>query len=276
MARILVIEDNPANLDLMVYLLEAFGHQPITARDGRAGLEAARGGPADLVLCDVQLPDIDGYEVARQIKSDSAMLGVPLVAVTAYAMVGDRDKVLAAGFDGYIPKPIIPETFMQEMEAYLRPDQRSILKQSPYTEGGSAQRPAAHATVLVVDDMQVNIDLLRGILEPSGYTVVASYPVREAVALAGRFPPDIIVSDLRMPGEDGYDLLRLVKGNPALTRIPIIIHSAWAFSHKEQAAVMALGAAEILPVPIEPLVLLEKVAACLKHNSIEMAALAER
>src|SRR5213592_3146354 len=112
MARILVIEDNPANLDLMVYLLQAFGHQPIQARDGLSGVEAARGGTADLILCDLQLPDIDGYEVARQIKSGSAGHAVPLVAVTAYAMVGDRNKVLAAGFDGYIPKPIIPETFV--------------------------------------------------------------------------------------------------------------------------------------------------------------------
>jgi two-component system cell cycle response regulator len=206
MARILVIEDNPANLDLMVYLLRAFGHQPIQARDGKSGLEASRDGTADLVLCDLQLPDIDGYEVARQIRSNTGMRGVPLVAVTAYAMVGDRNKVLAAGFDGYIPKPIIPEKFVQEMEAYLRPDQRSKRHQEPHETGGSALRPAARATVLVVDDLQVNIDLLRGILEPSGYTVVASYPVREAVSLAARFPPDIIVSDLRMPGDDGSRL----------------------------------------------------------------------
>lgn len=266
MARILLIEDNPTNLDLMVYLLQAYGHEPCQARDGRTGVEAARREQPDIILCDLQLPDIDGYEVARQIKGDPAVRSVPLVAVTAYAMVGDRDKALAAGFDGYIPKPIVPEKFVQQMEAYFRPDQRSIQQQAPHEEAGSSRLPPAYATVLVVGDVQVNIDLLRGILEASGYTVVAAYPVREAVAFARRTPPDVIVSDLRMPDEDGYALLRIVKADPALSSIPVIIHSAWVFSPKEQLAVLALGAARFVQVPIEPHLLLEEVEACLKNE----------
>jgi len=108
MARVLVIEDNPAYLELMVYLLKAFGHTPLTTRDGRSGLEAARRERPDLVLCDIQLPDMDGYEIVRQIRADPALSGLPLVAVTALAMVGDRAKALAAGFQGYIAKPLAP------------------------------------------------------------------------------------------------------------------------------------------------------------------------
>ena len=125
MAHILVIEDNPANMQLMVYLLNAFGHMPVEAMDGEAGLDAVHRQAPELILCDLQLPGIDGYEVARQIKLDPSLAAIPLVAVTAYAMVGDRDKVLAAGFNGYIPKPITPETFVAQMEAFLPPDKRS-------------------------------------------------------------------------------------------------------------------------------------------------------
>jgi CheY-like chemotaxis protein len=119
MARILVIEDNGDNMELMAYLLRAFGHMVQEAVEGEAGLKHARYGPFDLILCDLQMPGMDGYEVVRRMKEN--LPSIPMVAVTAYAMVGDRDKVLAAGFDGYIPKPINPETFVGEIEAFLPP-----------------------------------------------------------------------------------------------------------------------------------------------------------
>ena len=125
MAKILVIEDNRANLDLMTYLLEAFGYTPLAATNGEQGLEMVRRQLPDLVICDIQMPDLDGYQVAQQLKNHPALRAIPLVAVTAYAMVGDRDKVLEVGFDGYIAKPINPETFVTEVEKFLHPKQRS-------------------------------------------------------------------------------------------------------------------------------------------------------
>ena len=104
-------------------MLKAFGHIPLEAPDGLSGLESVRRELPDLVLCDLQLPGIDGYEIARQVKSDPSLSSIPLIAVTAYAMVGDRDTVLAAGFDGYITKPITPELFVGQVEAFLKPDQ---------------------------------------------------------------------------------------------------------------------------------------------------------
>jgi two-component system cell cycle response regulator len=265
-ARILLIEDNPANLDLVVYLLQAFGHQPIEARDGRAGLAAAHREVPDLILCDLQMPELDGYEVARQLKQDSGLRGVPLLAVTAYAMVGDRDRILAAGFNGYIPKPIVPETFVQQIEAFLPPGQRSPQRTAPPAAAANTadQPPAPRATVLVVDDTLVNVDLLRGILEPSGYAVVAAYPVSQALAVARRSPPDVVVSDLRMPGADGYELLRQFQADPALRNIPVMIHSASAATPKEQALALALGAVKFVQRPIEPHLLLEALEACLR------------
>jgi CheY-like chemotaxis protein len=118
-SRILVIEDNPTNMELMTYLLKAFGHTTIVARDGEEGVDTALRTRPDLVLCDLALPKLDGFGVARRLKAEPSMNGVPLIAVTASAMVGDRDKVIAAGFDGYMSKPITPETFVSEVESYL-------------------------------------------------------------------------------------------------------------------------------------------------------------
>lgn len=119
MARILIIEDNSTNMQLMVYLLNAFGHTTLEVTDGEAGLVIALHEPVDIILCDLQIPGIDGYEVARRIKIEPRLRTIPVVAVTAYAMVGDRDKALSAGFDGYISKPINPELFTGEVEGFL-------------------------------------------------------------------------------------------------------------------------------------------------------------
>jgi two-component system cell cycle response regulator len=118
--RILVIEDNAANMELARYVLEAFGYTVSAAADGEIGLELACAEPPDLVICDLQLPGIDGIEVAKRLKAQPALSRVPLIAVTAYAMVGDRERVLAAGFDGYISKPIDPRTFGPQIAAFLK------------------------------------------------------------------------------------------------------------------------------------------------------------
>jgi len=118
--RMLVIEDNAANMELMTYLLTAFGHTVLSARTGEHGIDMALRTAVDVILCDIALPGIDGYAVARRLKDEPGLAGVPIVAVTASAMVSDRDKVVAAGFDGYITKPITPETFVAEVVDYAR------------------------------------------------------------------------------------------------------------------------------------------------------------
>jgi CheY-like chemotaxis protein len=118
-ARILIIEDNPANLGLMDYLLKYYGHEVLAALDGEAGLELARGGFPEIIICDIQMPKLDGFGVARALKADERLRHIPLVAITALAMVGDRERVLAGGFNGYISKPIEPQAFVAQVEAFL-------------------------------------------------------------------------------------------------------------------------------------------------------------
>jgi two-component system cell cycle response regulator DivK len=119
MKQILLIEDNEQNRYLLTYLLEKNGYQVHQARDGREGIElAGRIDPA-LILLDIHLPVMDGYAVARELRKTAALEHVPIVAVTSYAMVGDRERVLAAGCAGHIEKPIDPGTFVSQIRMYM-------------------------------------------------------------------------------------------------------------------------------------------------------------
>jgi two-component system cell cycle response regulator DivK len=116
---ILLIEDNAQNSYLTTFLLESQGLAVVSASDGAAGIELAKQSLPDLILLDIQLPMMDGYAVARALRAIESLQLTPIVAVTSYAMVGDREKCLAAGCNGYIEKPINPETFVAEVSTFL-------------------------------------------------------------------------------------------------------------------------------------------------------------
>lgn len=122
--RILVIEDNEQNLYLMRFLLENNGYEVEAAMDGRSGVQKANANPPLAILLDIQLPEMDGYAVAKALRSNAALKDVPIIAVTSYAMPGDREKVLEAGATDYIEKPIDPDTFLGRIRGYLKPDDR--------------------------------------------------------------------------------------------------------------------------------------------------------
>ncbi|MEX2583726.1 MAG: response regulator [Gemmatimonadota bacterium] len=116
---ILLIEDNVQNRYLTTYLLERSGYTVAAAEDGPSGIALAAAAAPDLILLDINVPVMDGYAVARKLRQLPETRRVPIVAVTSYAMAGDREKALAAGCDGYIEKPIDPETFVSEIEQML-------------------------------------------------------------------------------------------------------------------------------------------------------------
>lgn len=119
MASILIIEDSPANMKLAVLLVGSAGHTPLQASDARKGIDLARAEHPDLILMDMQLPDMDGMEATAILKSDERTRHIPVVALTASAMKGDRERMLAAGCDGYIEKPIDFASFVAEIKAVI-------------------------------------------------------------------------------------------------------------------------------------------------------------
>ncbi len=116
---ILLIEDNEQNRYLATFLLEKHGYTVVSASDGPMGIEMAGRVQPKAVLLDIQLPGMDGYAVARALRGNPALKNIPIIAVTSYAMPGDREKTIAAGCNGYLEKPINPETFVADIERFM-------------------------------------------------------------------------------------------------------------------------------------------------------------
>ncbi len=119
MAKILIIEDNEQNLYLETFILQKNGHEVIQARSGEAAIELAAQTLPDLILLDIQLPGMDGYTVAKELRKNARIANIPIIAVTSYAMTGDRERILAAGCTSYLEKPINPDTFHREITGFL-------------------------------------------------------------------------------------------------------------------------------------------------------------
>ncbi len=117
--KILIIEDNEQNLYLATFLLEKGGYEIVAARTGLEGLDLAANVRPAQILLDIQLPGMDGFEVLNRLRKNNALDDVPITAVTSHAMVGDRERCLAAGCNGYIEKPIDPDTFLRDVERHM-------------------------------------------------------------------------------------------------------------------------------------------------------------
>lgn len=121
--KLLIIEDNEQNFYMMRFLLEKNGFRVIGAENGREGIEKAMHHVPRAILLDIQLPEMDGYAVAAELKKHKELEKVPIIAVTSYAMVGDRERIIAAGATGYMEKPINPDTFVAEITSHLQKNQ---------------------------------------------------------------------------------------------------------------------------------------------------------
>lgn len=267
-ARILVIEDNPANIELMVYLLDASGYTTLTAGDGVQGLEVAARERPDLIVCDIQMPRMNGYDVARALKGDAGLRRIPLIAVTAFAMVGDQQKAIDAGFDGYVTKPIDPMTFATQLEAFLDPELRGSrpAPPAPTVDGGARPAPTG-ARILVVDNDLTNLELAASVLGYAGHSVITTSDADEALALALRQPPALIISDVCMPASrSGFEFIRKIKSHPALEHVPFVFITSTAMDEKSRREGLALGATDFLFRPVDTQVLLDVVDKCLRGN----------
>ncbi|MGF6183907.1 two-component system cell cycle response regulator [Massilia sp. UYP32] len=262
MARILIIEDNPANIELMSFLLGAYGHTPLSAADGPRGVAAARSERPDLIACDVNLPGMDGFAVLAALKTEPSLAGVPILAVTALAMAGDREKVLAAGFDGYVSKPIEPESFVAELEAFLaaapaaasapalqpasQPTSQPTSQPAAAAQSAPAPKPGAapaERTLLLVDDDRFMLGVLNDMLAGQPYRVLSACSGEEALEVLDHEAVEVILCDQAMPGMRGTEVLAraaarypktvrlMLSGQPDLTEIEAAIASGVADDH---------------------------------------------
>ena len=260
-ARILIIEDNPTNMELMVYLLTAFGYTPLMAVDGVSGVQTARETNPDLIICDIHLPKLDGYGVVAALKQDEQLRHVPVLAVTALAMVGDRERLLAAGFDGYIGKPIEPDTFVAELASFLPKGGAHI------AEAASAAR---RATILIVDDHVLNREFLITLLGYGGHRLIEAANGIEGLKMVHSERPDLVISDILMPNMDGYEFVTRLHSDPATAEVPVIFYTATDREREAIHMAETCGVRWVLPKPSDPDVILRTVHEALGMTEPEL------
>jgi two-component system cell cycle response regulator len=263
-AQILLVEDNPTSRDLLTYLLVAFGHDVVAAGSGEAALDRLSEMRPDLIICDLDLPGIKGYEIVHRLRIDPALATIPVVAVTAMAMVGEREKVLAAGFDGYLSKPIDPETFCGQLDRFMPAAQASMARGrttlAPATSRAAYAPPAV--TLLILDSIGRNGAMIRGLLAGMGFRLLSAADAPTALRLARSELPDLIVTDAPTNPALGCDLLRAARADLALTRTPFAYLTDCVRGAIEDAPADELGAV-IISRGLPPSELRRQILACL-------------
>lgn len=262
---LLVVDDNAINLSLIDYLLCSAGYSVRTAENGKAALDLLAGGlQVEAVLCDIQMPEMDGIELARRLRRDEALAGIPLIAVSALAMVGDRDRIMEAGFDGYLSKPIEPSSFVESL-THMLPGLRPANSAPERAQLPPMSAPAtAGVTILALDDVPANLELKRHLLVPLGYRVLTAESVAEALRLVRAEHPDLIISDVGMREGSGFDFIEAVKADESLRRIPFLFLSATHWDEGSRARAIQLGAECYLKRPIDADLLLAEIRRCLQ------------
>ena len=244
MARILIAEDSPDIRALIQMLLEAAGHDVIAVNDGRAVVAQAREARPDLILMDLSLPILSGWEATRQIRVEPYGAGIPILAVTAHAMQGDRERALAAGCDGFIPKPINEATFATRVASYL-----GTRSAAPVEPPGRGALPGSEpGRILVVDDHSELVLMIQADLEAGGHEVIVATGAASALELFEKHDRfDLCIIDV-MPGSDsGYTLTeRLTKRSAEY--VPVLLVTAGTID-RERA--YDAGADDFIGKPIE-------------------------
>lgn len=231
---ILIIEDNQLNLDMARDLLKRAGFQTLEAEDAHTGIRLAKEKQPNLILMDMHLPIINGYEASKLLKTDPVTQNIPIVGFTALAMEEDQKKAIEHGCLGVIAKPINVDRFAEMVTAYL-PVAGSVItmpKPTPEIVSEKVVTPTCIPPmsrcykVLVVDDRHQNRELLEDILKKMGQPSVSARNGQEALYLAKEENPDLILLDIMMPGMDGYEVFDRLKADPSTAEIPVIFVSA--------------------------------------------------
>jgi len=223
-ATILVIDDNAANLKLLGLLLSSQGYDVRTATCAQEAFELLKTTSPRLILIDIQLPDIDGLEVTRRLKADPATRQILIIAVTAYAMKGDREKAISAGCDGYVTKPIDTRALPKLIAEFLGEARGKPTHSPPGSEKDEVAGWASDRKPLVLvveDDPQMN-KFLTVALSRLCLTASAS-DGQEGIDRARAMNPDLILSDLMMPRVTGEQLVATLRSEPQFDAVPIVL-----------------------------------------------------
>ena len=290
MAHILLVEDNDLNRDMLSRRLRRRGHEVAIAVDGADAIAAVAAHPPDLILMDMSLPIMDGWEATKALKADNKTSHIPIIALTAHAMAGEREKALRVGCDDYDTKPVEIRRLIKKMDIFLgqgsSSPSRSLSPQSPspisFATPTAPYPPASPAslaplapsvssasppplapptrsdgtgTFLVVDDNVNNRDLLKRRLTRTGHVVMAVESGEAALEVLNPnhpnyHPVDMVLLDVMMPGMDGIETLQRIRQAYSQLQLPVIMVTA-KDSNQDMLRAFDLGANDYITKPID-------------------------
>ncbi|HKG23888.1 MAG TPA: response regulator [Blastocatellia bacterium] len=233
MAKILLVEDFPDIRKVLALLLAQSGHEVIEAENGQEGAERAREHHPDLILMDMSLPVMSGWDATRHIKSVPETSDIPIVALTAHALRGDRERAWEAGCDGFITKPIDDELLEHTIDQILSERRSGAETQQapgPGAQGSERARKSPERVlsihnehVLIIDENHESSTALAAELKAQGFRPSIAEGSRQALVIIESEPPDLIICDIDLPESNGYEIVKGIKRNPDLPFIPIIL-----------------------------------------------------
>lgn len=249
---VLVVEDNELNMKLVLALLKIGHYNALAATDAATGIQLAIEHVPDLILMDIQLPDMDGLSATRKLKGHPLTNAVPVIALTGFAMPEDEQKARAAGCDGYMSKPINIKTFLLTIDGFTQ-------KTGPLP---GKNKGGVTPLILIVDDDPLNVKLIDTLLSKE-YQTVKAFDGVEALEKVREKAPDLILLDIMMPNLDGYAVTRQLKNSSLTRNIPIIMITALDGAEDKAKGIEA-GADEFLNKPVNQTELKARVRSLLK------------
>lgn len=281
-ASILIVDDIPDNLRLLSQILTEQGYEVGKALNGQMALRAAQAAPPDLILLDINMPDMEGYEVCQRLKADERTQDIPVIFISALTEGWDRVKAFHAGGSGYITKPFKTEEVLVRVKnqlaiARLRSSRQELsINLPPEDITDQTQLPSSDRTdvpkrnILVVDDTPDNLRLLSTMLTEQGYEVGKALNGQIALRAAQTAPPDLILLDINMPNMNGYEVCEHLKADQRTQSIPVIFISAldevW-----DKVKAFKLGGVDYITKPFQAEEVLARVQTHLNIQALQNA-----
>jgi len=282
-AKILVVDDEPMIIQFYEAALGEQGYHVATAVDGRQALEKTREFQPDVILLDVVMPELNGFQVTERLKADPATAGIPIILVTGLGSIEDRVKGLEAGADDFLGKPFNLDELLVRVRSLvklkvlqdrLKQAEAASLLASPLPATPVVSpmpapfEPRRQPVVLVVEDDERIIKICSSVLGSGGYQVVSAPDGPGMFAAIEREAPDLIILDLMLPGMDGVEILAKIKEMPLARDVPVIILTAVG-DLKTKVKTLYIGADDYLVKPVSSLELLARVRANLRKHDYE-------
>ena len=280
-ARILVVDDEPQNLELMEAILQDAGYEVFPAAGGEEALALAHEKRPDVIILDLMMPGLSGFEVCARVKMDPQTGGIPVLFVTALNQIADKERALAVGGDDFLTKPVQCAELLARVEALLKVrhlnrdldralaylQELEMARHAPQVqEGGQGSRPSIGAPViLVVDDEPLIRQMFCDILHGAGYITHAAENGPQAVEIARKETIDVVLLDIMMPGMSGLDVL--AKLGELTPNSPVIIATASPTSDNAIAA-LRLGAFDFIVKGFKSEVMISTMARAVERRRL--------